>query len=216
MWMRVFLMRCLVFIVLKLRVYYIWSRLYQRFFEKWPKNRWELIKKCWQKVNYDTLDEVEKIVGQMHWTKDGLFELGDAISDPKATYFRHINGIDGAMDCDDISLFAANVIRDMAARGILLDRGIWPDRVFFLSVPWISNEGKVGGHNICTFCYVDIGCKNMKWAHISNWFGGRIAWNFDSLNDVMKSILIDRKSIGYALATPSLKLVKYGWCADVR
>jgi len=216
MWLRVFLLRCLVFVVLKLRVYYIWSRIYQRFFEKWPKSHWKLIKKTWKKIDFYTLEEVENVVSKMHWRKDGLFELGDAISDPKATYFRHVNGLDGAMDCDDISLFAATVIKDMASKGRLLDKGIWPDRVFFLSIPWVDEKGKVGGHNICVFCYVDIEGNGWKWAHISNWFGGRIAWNFDTLDAVLKSILINKKSLGFALATPELKLIHYGWNANVR
>ncbi|MHA1613300.1 MAG: hypothetical protein ACTSW7_03775 [Candidatus Thorarchaeota archaeon] len=213
MWLRVFLLRCLVFIVLKLRVYYIWSKIYQRFFEKWPKNRYKKMRQLWDEINFTTLEEVESVIGKMHWQKDGIFQLGDAISDPKATYFRHVNGIDGALDCDDMSLFAATAIKDMASKGRLLDKGIWPDKVFLLSVPWVDEKGKVGGHNICVFCYA--GADGWKWAHISNWFGGRVAWNFDSLEDILGSILITRISIGYGLATPELKLVKYGWGTNV-
>jgi hypothetical protein len=151
----------------------------------------------------------------MHWQKDGLLQLGDAISNPKSTYFRHVKGIDGPMDCDDISLVAATIIKDMASKGRLLDKGIWPDKVFLLSVPWIDEKGNVGGHNICVFCYADLCGEGWKWAHISNWFGGRIAWNFDTFDDVLASILITKTSIGYGLATPELKLIKYGWGTNV-
>lgn len=173
------------------------------------------MQECFDKIDFYTLEEVENVVSKMHWQRDGIFELGDAISDPAATYFRHVNGIDGAMDCDEMAIFAATVIKDMAAKGRILDKGIWPDRVFLLSVPWIDEKGKVGGHNICTFYYIDNDTKEYKWAHISNWFGGRIIWNFDTLDDVLKSILITKTSIGYGLVTPDLKLITYGWKANV-
>jgi hypothetical protein len=132
-----------------------------------------------------------------------------------------------AGDCDDISLFAADRIRDMR------DRGVLPDvrTVGLLSVPWIDKDGKIGGHNVCAFSYVEreavsnpeIGeTRGLCWAHVSNWYSGVVRFNgllnglrFETVEDVVRDVLLGKTSIGWSLADPDLNRVRQGTGSDI-
>jgi hypothetical protein len=169
---------------------------------------------------YNSLDSLTATLGVMKWRRDGYLELWDAISDPRATFAKHCLG-QKAGDCDDISLFAADRIRDMRDRGVLSD----VRTVGLLSVPWVDRENKISGHNVCAFSYVDrevvsnpeVGeTRGLCWAHVSNWYGGVVRYvgrnglHFETVEDVVRDVLLGKTSIGWSLADPDLNRIRQG------
>jgi len=212
MWFKIklFFLRWLTKQALKKSWYYRWSRVYQFLFER------KRIKKT-RIPGYTSLpDGVERTVDRMRWRKDTWVMLFDAISHPHATLGRHLEGLK-AGDCDDISLFAAWAIRDMMERGYLLDFRF----VGLLSVPWLDEDGKCAGHNVCVVSYVEPQTKKLRWAHMSNWRSGQMQTHdkndelFRRVEDVVRDVLSgpsrNRKSTstGWARATCDLKLMEY-------
>jgi|GEM_PF-2807621 len=222
MWHRVklFFLRWMARWALKGRWYYHWSRIYQFLFERRRIRKYRI-------PAYTSLPEgVESTVRKMKWRKDTWVMLFDAISHPKATFGRHQEGMK-AGDCDDISLFAAWAVRDMMSRGWLKDFRF----VGLLSVPWIDDGGKTGGHNVCVVSYVDrqvtsnpeVGeSTGLLWAHMSNWHGGRMQTHgrdgepFRRVEDVVMDVLSGPGrswscvSVGWARADCDLNPVEYG------
>ncbi|RLI87363.1 MAG: hypothetical protein DRP01_02040 [Archaeoglobales archaeon] len=90
--MKIWLLRVGVWLTLKLRVYYVWSRVYQWLYEK----------RKWSQVTiplFPTFKDIEEIVGAMEWHKDSWRELWDAISSPQAAYGKHLKGERTSHDC---------------------------------------------------------------------------------------------------------------------
>lgn len=198
--MKVAVFRVLAWIALVGRVYYAWSKVYQFLFEwKWRGHFMP---------EFDEVGALSKTVGRMEWKKDGFVQLWDAVSRPEATWGRHSKGMK-AGDCDDISMFAVDRIRDMMARGRL-------PRVKFvglLSCPW-DDGNKIGGHNVCAVQYtrndVATGQWLMRWAHVSNWHGGEVRGEFDDVEDVVENVVGGRTNLHWALSDHRLRLVKHG------
>ena len=197
--MKVRFLRFWVATVLRGRLYYLWSKVYQATFEKWAHNV--------ELLSYKSVKALEETLGRMKWKRDGPWQLWDAIGGPKATYSKHLSHKEVG-DCDEYALYAADRLRDMAVRGVLVDKGIKRDEIYVLTIPWVDLKGKAGGHNVCAFKYRD--ADGVNWAHVSNWYKGEVQWNKGSLKCVIREVLVGRTSLGWAIATPELKLVKYG------
>ena len=193
--MKIWFLRILVWFSLRLRIYYAWSRVYQRL---WEKRKYKGI----SIPLFPSFTKIEEITGAMHWSPDTWQQLWDAISMPRAVYGKHLRGERSATDCDDISIFAAYCI-ERARRRVDLGKTIVD--VGLLSCPWVVHQNaKVSGHNVCAFAYRDNG--SIKWAHISNWFGGKIQWDFPNKSAIVKSMTRNRAtSLGWAYARVSLK-----------
>lgn len=189
----------LVWVSLRCRVYYAWSKVYRFLFERWADN--VVI------PDADCFGDVTKVVRDIEWRKDTWFMLWDVVSHPGATYKRHLDGKRGG-DCDDISMIALVMVEGIAARK--------PDlfgRVGFLSVPWLEAGGKVGGHNVCAFETMING--ELMWKHMSNWYDGKLSpKSFGSLEDVVRDVLDGNESLGWAFANSDLKLLRYGGPVD--
>jgi hypothetical protein len=159
--------------------YHVWSRLY-----RWAKER------KWRGVelpSYETLQELEADLAEMRWTQDGIRRWFDTISTPKAAWGRHKAG-GSAGDCDDISVYAADRIADMAERGELAEHGILDGgAVGLLTCVWL-NRGKAAGHNVCAFWYVDRRDGERRWAHVSNWFDGAVQHGYGMIDEVFRSV----------------------------
>lgn len=170
-------------IMLKHRLYYRWSLVYQWLFEHRHLGRTLPV--------FSSLESIEDIVGKMVWRKDTWYMLGDAIGHPHATWDKHALG-KAAGDCDDISFFAAVAIFGLGRLGY----SSVIDEVGLLTVPWMKSKWRVGGHNVCAFSYKEDGKRS--WAHISNWHGGKIQKGYDSLQQMVLEILGGKKSLGWA------------------
>lgn len=207
--MKKFLLKICVWFALKCRLYYFWSKIYRFLYERKYKNV--------ELPYYGTLQDLEEELDKMVWRADDWTMLWDAISTPQATYQRHIDRQDNedAGDCDDISLFAANRIKDRG--GILRNdknKDSYLVKVGLLSCPWLNKDNKTGGHNVCVVQYMVLNEDNRTyWAHVSNWNNGKIQWGYNSLYDVVSAV-VGRKnctSLGWALADNDLKLMEYHW-----
>lgn len=199
------LFRFWVWLMLRCGFYYSWSKVYQRVVDG-------AFRKCLLPL-YDSVEELEAFLGSMQWIKDGLLSLGDAIGLPQATYWRHKLGYRHrgfiGCDCDEFALYAADRMANMYRRGVLNDMGVAD--IYLLTVTWIKN-GKSGGHNVCLFSYVDQAGK-WRWAHLSNWNGGRMIGGFLSVVDAVGGVLNAAGAdacLGWATATPTLKRAQYG------
>jgi hypothetical protein len=198
--MKLKLMRGVVWVVFRLRLYYVWSKIYRFFFER----KWRRI----ELLHAHSLEHIEEITGKMKWRKDTWHVLWDTISTPKATYGRFLQG-EPAGDCDDISLFAVWCIEEYVDRSAN-PKGI--GKIGLLSCPYIRDKGKgkIGGHNVGVFQYVLKGTP--YWAWISNWHKGRILWRFRSLEDIVRAVVdeADGASLGWSFANTRLKMIRCG------
>jgi hypothetical protein len=117
-------------------------------------------------------------------------------------------------NCDDQSLFAVNRIKNLDGLPknnnntviSILDIGL-------LSCPWITKDGKISGHNVGIFKYFDMITRTTSWAYISNWFNGKVQWNFNSKEDIVRAVLFIRsaETLGWAYADLNLHLKEYHW-----
>lgn len=196
----------LAWLAFKARIYYIWSKIYQFF---WERSEIKNINLYVPK----TIKELEKWVGEMEWRKDTWVMFGDAISHPRATYSRHIFG-KKAGDCDDISLFAIDRIAAMPSTTTFIgDQPISVVMVFLLSIPWMKKaDGKLGGHNVGVVKYYDGNA--FYFAYISNWFNGTARWGFKNVKDIVGQVvnIAKARSLGWALAEwrkDKLSLIRY-------
>lgn len=190
--MKLFFLRILVWFALKCRLYYIWSKVYRFFAERKYKKNVVLPK-------LNSLNELEDLIGNIIWRKDKWYMLWDAISYPEATYGRYVTN--KGSDCDDMAILAAFLLEDMKKHGKVnfMEVGL-------LSVPWLSKNRGVGGHNVCIIKYKS--GMDTYYAHISNWNMGKIQWAFPSVQSVVKEVL-HGETLGWSVATPNLKLKQY-------
>lgn len=185
-------------------LYHWWSRFY-----RWAKER------RWRRVelpSFETLGELEAVLGEMRWTQDGARRWYDTISTPQAAWGRHQAG-GSAGDCDDISVFAADRLAVMADLGELAEYGIL-DRsaVGLLTCVWLRGR-KAAGHNVCAFWYVDRKDEKRRWAHMSNWFDGKVQHGYETLDEVFRSVCAGGvgEPLAWTWATPrSLKIKRRG------
>ena len=198
--------RVMVWLTLYCHIYYVWSKLHRLLFDrKYDDTRLPL---------FDKLDALETVVGKMVWRRDGWRSLWDAICTPQAAWAKFRMG-KPAGDCDDISVFALSRLVNMASRGELVYLGVQPwgqkCNIGLLSVPWFDKGSrKTGGHNVAVMKYVDRDSGEDRWAHMSNWYSGKMAWGFESLEQVVKNVCGGKASLGWALADLNLKRWRYG------
>jgi hypothetical protein len=217
--MKKFFLKIGAWFALKCRLYYMWSKVYRWFWEDGELKRQEMPK-------YDDYGRIEEVTGLMQWRKDTWVMLFDAISRPQAAYHRYLHG-NQAGDCDDIALYAINRLHDQAVRNgrILKSPGradfrVDLDSFGLLSCPWIRGS-KAGGHNVGIFRYSlsSGGIDKWEWAHVSNWYRGKIRFGFPSKPALVDDILAGEyghfdpkaESIGWAHCDLNLKLKEYHW-----
>jgi hypothetical protein len=198
--------RFMVWIVLRCRVYYVWSKLHRLLVDRQYRNT--------RLPMYDKLEHLETVIGRMVWRKDGWSSLWDAISLPRVVWAKHKMGMPTG-DCDDHSIFAVSRLVNMARRGELVYLGVPPYgsdcQIGLLSCPWFDKDRrKPGGHNVAAFKYVDHADDKDKWAYMSNWYSGVIQWDFDSPEHIVKTVCGKKASLGWALADVHLKVQRYG------
>jgi len=206
--MKLFFMRAWGFVMFRLRLYYLWSRIYQ-----WLRER---------KYNHTVLpslpnlDALTNVLGGMHWRKDTYIQLWDAMSTAKAVYARHMNSKD-AGDCEDISNFAADRIENMKSRDLLPQ----VDEVGLLSVIWIDSMGNAGGHTVCILSYKQITnmdngiIEKTRWAHVSNWYDGEFQKDLMSVKEIVRSVMLTggggrAACTAWSFVRQNLKAVVYG------
>jgi hypothetical protein len=190
-------------VVLKWKLYYLWSKVYRRLFEDKYKNM--------SIPDFDDLDSISSVLKKMKWKADDWRTLGDAISYPEAVWARYIMN-EPVHDCDEFSIFAAKAIENLLAKQSYVDIG---RVVGVLSMPWQvdGKKWKVGGHNVCAFTYKRNNV--FYWAHVGNWYGGKVQYTskrgnwYRDLSDIVKDVVGDNMSLGWAFATTDLKLMRF-------
>jgi hypothetical protein len=203
-------MCALTWVALRLSVYYVWSKVYRAAFERKRKPLAYL----------KSTEEVQKHLRRRYvYGKDGWKQLWDAVSHPEAVEYRMANGLPGG-DCDDASIYIAAQLDRIKENDIY--------EVGLLSVPWMDKYGKLGGHNVCVFKgnvtsmevkknELILGRETALF-YMSNWNRHDIMGNKSILQDVVDDVLEEALgtnngpvySLGWAYATPGLRLVCYG------
>lgn len=147
-----------VYLYLQLRLYSLWSKLYQNIFQRERRAPLQLHSGYSSIVN--TLRR-----GQLY-KNDGPMELWDAIGHPEYVQWV-LNTEEQApmgMDCDEHAIYIAAAIKISVAAGVFLDAALVDANL--LTVTWIDGRGEYGGHNAAllyyrgarnTFSYMDYG-----------------------------------------------------------
>lgn len=186
---------------LKTRIYFLWSKIYRFLFH----SRYSSTRLFWNLK----LEQADRYLKTLTWTPDGGKELGDAIGSPQFVQFcinqRELGRMqpDGALDCDDFSIWATNVL-DPSYRPMMF------------SVIWASREKPVGfwkkltnpftrfsGHAMC-LTYDE---KTGLYTHISNWGISKSYFTIiQHVEDILKMKNADL--IGWMMFDKDLKLKK--------
>ena len=145
-----------------------------------------------------TPSEANEIVNKLQWTADGPWALWDACGSPQWVQFA-INEIndgrrqpDGYLDCDDFSIWCANVI----------DKRYYP-MVFTFS--WLDRNNKLKGHAMCLTRQ-----KDGRICHVGNW---GIFGPYTHLRQACEEILNihgTKHAVGWALLDSSLTVLSCG------
>jgi len=173
------------------RLYFLWSRFYRWLYHRKYKN---------YTVSADLKPGTATAMAKkLTWTKDGKRELWDAVGSPHWVAYC-ISEVSkgrpqpkGALDCDEFAVWCAASIRPEYHPKVI-------------SVSWMSDKKRTGGHNLCLFE------RDGGYFHTGNWgkhgpFVDRSATILDVLERVH---LTEDKLIGWALYRPNLKLIAYG------
>jgi hypothetical protein len=170
-------------LIFKLRIYPIWSRIFQLIYHT-----------KYRRVKLDSNLGLEKIlekISLLTWVPDKEKALFDAFGSPHWVQFC-INKLEsgkpqpkGYLDCDEFAIWVANTIKKEYNPKIL-------------NVSWY--DVKLHGHNLVLLE------KNNKYRHISNWGLSR---EFETFNKLLLSIIKKEKNlIGYCVMTKKLKIEK--------
>jgi hypothetical protein len=167
MWRRVWygLVFIGTFLVLDLRLYYLWSRFGRMLFEGLFVDK--AIKE------YRDEEELQQAMEKWVWRRDPLWELGDMISCPARVEYLATAG-QPVGDCDDFSIYCGTALAALEKKNGTIAGKIVKE-ISLLTVPWMEKSGKVNGHNVCVFRYLSPG-GGWYWAWVSNWYDCKIQW----------------------------------------
>lgn len=188
-WFMKVLASALTFLAFELRLYPIWSKIYQWFWHRQLSNP--------KSASYVPLDEnlgvveAQNYMDLVEWQADGPRELWDAFGSPH--WFQHVlNEVrslreqpEGANDCDEFAIWAANVLDEKY-------------RPRILTVTWVralkNDKGKyrlrIGGHNVC-IVKIDKPEGGVEYRHLGNW---GLSHAYDSSYEVVADIA--RRALG--------------------
>ena len=170
----------------------------------WPK--WSKIYRWLWQSNYKgvVMDsglsyvQANEKVRKVQWKADGPWALGDACGSPQWVQYclnKVIAGLPqpkGYLDCDDFSIWCANVI----------DKKHDP-RIFTFS--WMDKQGSLRGHAMCL-----IRQKDGRMCHVGNWgLHGPYA-NLREACSVILTMSSSKEPIGWSLFTKDLKKIQCG------
>ena len=143
------------------------------------------------------LAEVEALLDKLTWKPDSFREMWDSCGSPHRVQYvlNEINAgrpqPEGALDCDDHSVWAANVLAGSFSPKLL-------------TVVWITKEGTVAGHCVC-LCSTPGGL-----FYIGNWPKSQLLSN---LHDVTKDIILRARAteiIGWSVLSKEMKVQAWG------
>ena len=145
-----------------------------------------------------TLGETEAKLNKLSWAADSWKELWDACGSPNRIQ-HELNAMASGkpwssmqMDCDDFSIWAANVIK----------KTFYP-RIFTFS--WIAEDGSLRGHAMCLLRQ-----KDGRIFHIGNW---KTSQPYNNLKEACEHILLRRdakEAICWGLFDKDLNLLASG------
>jgi hypothetical protein len=154
-------------LVLDLRLYYLWSRFGQWLFER------KYVGKAIRL--YKDEEELQKVMDKWVWRRDPFWQFNDMIS-CAAKVEALADAGESVGDCDDFSIYAGRALENICeASGNTTIAGKLVNDISLLTVPWLEKNGVVGGHNVCVFRYLGSDGK-WWWAWVSNWYDCRIQW----------------------------------------
>ena len=186
--------RYLFFLAIQLRLYTNWSRLHRYLFDGVAKNT--------TLPTFTTVEEVGWYIRGFSWRPDSWIDLGDAICSPEMVWYRYLNGIQGAGDCDEFAVFLANVIEKSIEAGTWRSSISDPD---ILTVTWMNPDGSLSGHIVCLLQFVRT---EAPWSYgymdydLPRWCGTS---ENDAAQAVLRRYAPGGELIGWAVHSPKLK-----------
>ena len=203
---KLFFARIWCYLFVRSGVYYAYSRLIRRWVER---------RHCTglpRLAEYAEFLDVTNVVARLGWGKDTWWEGWDTFSYPSKVQHDINTGVKDTNDCDDISLYLANVLPALEAKGKLFgNRKCKNFRV--LTVVYADKATKrIGGHNVCIFETYALGDSDgitLQYGHVSNWenarvFTGRYDGSYlatvgDVVEDVISKVYTGGINIAWAM-----------------
>ena len=172
----------------------------------WYWSRWSKIYRwIWHgKYRGAKLDEnlsymqANEKVNKLKWQADGAWALGDACGSPHFVQYalnKVLAGLsqpDGYLDCDDFSVWCANVIDSK-----------YDPRIFTFA--WVNKQGTLSGHAMCL-----VRQKDGRICHVGNW---GLYGPYVNLLEACSVVLAKRNSsepVGWSLFNKNLKKLQCG------
>lgn len=156
--MKLFLLRILVWVILRGGIYAGWSRVYRFLWER----KYNVVKLH----TYASLAELGAYLETKAklWAADSWRQFFDAIGTPGRVQLRFegLEPITDGLDCDDFAIWIANVVqRSLASGKLSIRHQVTAPQL--LTVTWLDAKGHATGHNVCllrsaaSWAYMDYG-----------------------------------------------------------
>ncbi len=148
-----YLWKFLYWMMVRCRIYFLWSRLYRLMNRYHEYNGTEVVRRF-------KPTDVYRAISTLRWVKDGPTELWDAIADPRYGEWMYQTKLEtgvqpvGAFDCDDFATWAA----------ASLESDEWETCIFNLVWTVVGSIG-IEGHNVALAYNRHSG----RYWHIGNW-----------------------------------------------
>lgn len=192
------------YLVFRLRIYTTWSRLHRFFFDRAAQGQ--------ELPIFENPKAMAPYLRGMGWRPDSWVDMFDAICTPEMVWHRYLNSVDHSVgDCDEFAVFIANVIA-RSLRSPLWDANI--DSPSILSVAFIDDAGRAGGHNVCLMrSWHRIGAKFYEqWGYQD--YGDPVF--FGSKEKVVEAIKnryagVNGTRLCWAVLSPTLELQELHW-----
>lgn len=179
-------------LAIKSRWTVLWSQFYRKLVQFKYKKKYPLVakRKVSNESDYEYFLRTQNTCSYLSWKKDNWSQLWDVISLPQFVQCQ-VNRLnqglpqeDKPLDCDDFSVYFANIISDKYNPKLLTVTYKTKDKF------------KFGGHVVCL-----VTDRDGNYYHLSNW---GLYGPYKSTAEVINSIVGDREYIGHAQYDPDL------------
>ena len=192
---KLFMVRLMYFLSLRLHIYTTWSKIHRFIFDSAGAG-----------LPLPIFHSIEQYqVREMVWRPDGLTDLGDAICTPEMAWFRFKVLGQPIGDCDEFAILLSNVIQKA------IDWHVWSSDIKdpkFMTIGWMTAAGKFEGHNVCLMTEASTGKFGYMDYDVPHFFGTK--------QDVVDAVRLHYAgagalSTGWAVHSPKLQFEEFHW-----
>lgn len=193
-----------IYLYIQLRIYSLWSKLYQFMFQKDFRAPIEL------HSGYSSI--VNSMRSGKLYKSDGPRELWDAIGHPEYVQWVINKGeAPMGMDCDEHAIYIVAALNCAIKSGVFVDSTLLDAKL--LTISWIDKKGKFGGHNVALLRTRVVTFYPYAYSFMDYGFPSKAK---GSINEIVDDVVhryggLGAKCIGWSTQDENLKVQKVTW-----